>query len=65
MGFSFSEESCHRGVQLSELIEGGAEVSVKVLVFPILVIENSFVLFPFFHAADLWILSIGRNFKED
>lgn len=65
LGFSISEEPCHCGIQLSELIEGGADVSVKVLVFLKLVIENSFVLFPFFHTADLWILSVKEDFRED
>lgn len=64
-GFSISEEPRHRGIQLSELIEGGADVSVKVLVFLKLVVENSFVLFPFFHTADLWILSVRKDFRED
>lgn len=61
IGFSIFEELCHCGIQLSELIEGGADVFVEVLVFLILVIENSFVLFPFFHTGDLWILSIGME----
>lgn len=61
LAFSLSGKLCHGGVQLSELLEGGADVSVKVLVFLILVIENRFVLFPFFHTADLWILSIGKK----
>lgn len=61
---SISGESSHRSVQLSELTEGGADVSVEVLVFLELVIENSFVLFPFFHTADLWILSVWKDFRE-
>ena len=62
--FSLSEELSHRSIQLSELTERGADVSVEVLVFLKLVIENSFVLFPFFHTADLWILSVRKDFRE-
>lgn len=64
LAFSISEESSHRGIQLSELTERGADVSVEVFVFLKLVIENSFVLFPFFHTADLWILSVREDFRE-
>lgn len=59
------EELWHHHIQLSELVEGGDNVSVKVFVFLILVIENSFVLFPFFHTADLWIFSSREDFKQD
>ena len=65
LAFSISEESSHHAIQLSEFIQGVADISVKVLVLPILVIENSFVLFPFFHTVDFWILPKGKDFRQD
>lgn len=65
LAFSISEESCHHAIQLSEFIQGGAYIFMKFLVFLILVIENSFVLFPFFHTADLWILPKGMDYREN
>lgn len=59
--FPILQEQGHLGIQLSELAEGGADVSVKVLVLLILVIENSFVLLPFLHTADLRILSVRKG----
>lgn len=61
LGFPILQEPGHFGIQLSELAEGGADVSVKVLVLLILVIEYSFVLLPFLHTADLWVLSVRRG----
>ena len=61
VALSLSEDSCHHGVQLSELTQRGADVSVKVFVFLILVTENCFVLLPFFHRTDLWILPTERS----
>lgn len=63
LGFSLSEEPGHGCVQLCELAEGGADVAVEVLVFLILVIENSSILVPFFHAADLRILAVKMDFR--
>lgn len=57
----FSGESFHHGIQLSELAESNADVSVKVFVFLVLIIENSFVFLPFLHTADLWILATEKK----
>lgn len=59
--FSTMEEFCHHGVQLSEFTESSVDVCVEILVFLILVIENSFVLLPLFHRADLWILPVQMS----
>lgn len=56
-----SGESFHHEIQLSELTQSSTDVSVKVFVFLILIIENCFVLFPFLHTADLWILATERR----
>lgn len=56
-----SGESLHHEIQLSELTQSSTDVSVKVFVFLILIIENCFVLFPFLHTADLWILATERR----
>lgn len=64
MAFSISEKLCHHGIQVSELPKSVADVSVKVLVLLILVIENSSVLFSFFHTADLWIFPTQRESQQ-
>lgn len=56
-----SGESFHHEIQLSELTQSSSDVSVKVFVFLILIIENCFVLFPILHTADLWILATERR----
>lgn len=59
--FSISDESCHDSIQLTELTQGGTDVFVKLFVLLILIIEHSFVLFPFFHTADLWVLPAATD----
>lgn len=61
LGFPILQELGHFGIQLLELAEGCADVSVKVLVLWILVIEYSFVLLPFLHTVDLWVLSVRKG----
>lgn len=61
MAFSLVEKLCHCGIQVSKLSKHSVDVFVKVFVFLILVIKYSFVLFPFFHTADLWIFPTQRE----